>query len=596
MKSAIAVIAAILLTGTAIAAAPISASSGHLRVATHGASIQAFTQVSAGYSFDCALTGKGNIACWGSNSDGQTDSPGGQFIQVSAGGRSFYERYPYACAIKIGGTVACWGQDVNQGSKPPSGRFTHISVALGASYACGIKVGGDIACWSIYTGVPVAPLPTGKFVQVSTGGDFQDPWGFGCGVRPNGTAQCWKESAFSPPPAPGPVPRAQFTQVSVGYNGKSTNGSFACGISRSQKLVCWGDTLAGMAPKGSFTQVSASHDAVCGLRPTGRLICWIQQWNGIKTMTLRGTFTQVDGATCGLKKGGALACWDAVTGEIYDTPTALKEISSGPALSTEFSYQGIACGVQYSGSLACWGYLWPSAMPRLIPGHFAQVTVGSNGGDDRAFTCGLTIKGKIKCWGRVASVPAPPGSYTQISANVMEPLACGLKVDGKIACWGDWVLGAIPRSPPGRFVQVSTGYLINGDIDVCGLNTAGKIRCWTLVKSRAAVPSGTFTEVSGNGCGLKKDGSIVCWANAAGNHRGPFSQMSAGVGFVCGLKRGGALTCWGKVGDPPSPTPNGTFTKVSAGLNFACGLSPAGGVQCWGAFAVKYPAGTPLGA
>ncbi len=102
------------------------------------------------------------------------------------------------------------------------------------------------------------------------------------------------------------------------------------------------------------------------------------------------------------------------------------------------------------------------------------------------------------------------------------------------------------------------------------------------------VPSGTFTEISGNGCGLEKGGAILCWGNEAGFHNGPFTQMTAADNFACGLRPGGAVTCWG------FPWPKGTFSEFSAGHGCACGVRPDGGVECWGQN-VKYPAGTPLG-
>ena len=70
-----------------------------------------------GWGFVCGLRADGSISCAGSNDQGQTDAPTGEFKQLSLQGSSA------ACALRTDGTVACWGND----------RFLVVSEAPSAS-------------------------------------------------------------------------------------------------------------------------------------------------------------------------------------------------------------------------------------------------------------------------------------------------------------------------------------------------------------------------------------------------------------------------------------------------------------------------------
>ena len=106
----------------------------------------------------CAVVTGGNAYCWGSNYYGQLGngtslygycvtpitapvqvSGGIAFTQISAG-------YGYTCALTAAGAAYCWGGGPGGGASPrlmtvPAGvTFTQISV--GAFYACAVAAGG----------------------------------------------------------------------------------------------------------------------------------------------------------------------------------------------------------------------------------------------------------------------------------------------------------------------------------------------------------------------------------------------------------------------------------------------------------------------
>ena len=83
-----------------------------------------------------------------------------------------------------------------------------------------------------------------------------------CGVRTDGTATCWGDTAV-------PVPSGTFTQVSAGF-------WTGCGIREDGAAACWGDGRYGETspPAGSFTHIPINEDWTCGLRPSGDVVCW----------------------------------------------------------------------------------------------------------------------------------------------------------------------------------------------------------------------------------------------------------------------------------------------------------------------------------
>ncbi len=58
--------------------------------------------MSLGDRHACALRADRTVACWGDNTNGQTDAPDGEFTTVAAAGTR-------SCGLRTDGTIACWG-------------------------------------------------------------------------------------------------------------------------------------------------------------------------------------------------------------------------------------------------------------------------------------------------------------------------------------------------------------------------------------------------------------------------------------------------------------------------------------------------------
>ena len=116
--------------------------------------------ISTGYGYTCALLDSGEIACWGSNRQGQRDAPAGRFHAVSAGSS-------HSCGLRKTGAVTCWGSNWDGQADAPTGRFNAVSA--GEFHSCGLRETGAVECWG-HNVRGQAAAPAGRFSAISAGG------------------------------------------------------------------------------------------------------------------------------------------------------------------------------------------------------------------------------------------------------------------------------------------------------------------------------------------------------------------------------------------------------------------------------------------
>ena len=197
-----------------------------------------FLAVDAGASHSCGLRTDGEIVCWGD--DSLSAAMAGTIGYEYAGNREAY-RYPeglWGSTIFDANPVhTLIRQEIEQRSEPwspPRGPF--VAVSAGAGFTCGVRLDGTVACWGYYDNKIRVPLelfaeaageyvvaelvpawgedagrvrvleayvgladpPPGRFVTVAAG--FMRA----CGVRPDGTIECWGSTTAHARPPPGP--------------------------------------------------------------------------------------------------------------------------------------------------------------------------------------------------------------------------------------------------------------------------------------------------------------------------------------------------------------------------------------------------------
>ena len=86
-----------------------------------------------------------------------------------------------------------------------------------------------------------------------------------CGLRADGTIDCWGWNNDGQAEAPG----GAFTALSAGFNHN-------CGLRVDGTVQCWGDNSHGQidAPTGTFIAIRANHNYSCATRADGTTQCW----------------------------------------------------------------------------------------------------------------------------------------------------------------------------------------------------------------------------------------------------------------------------------------------------------------------------------
>src|SRR4051794_4043126 len=73
-----------------------------------------------GWFSTCGIKSDSTVACWGSNSHGQSSAPVGLFTQLASGAS-------HVCGIRNNSTAACWGHNLYGQSSPPAGSLLQIA-------------------------------------------------------------------------------------------------------------------------------------------------------------------------------------------------------------------------------------------------------------------------------------------------------------------------------------------------------------------------------------------------------------------------------------------------------------------------------------
>ena len=464
-----------------------------------------------------------------------------------------------------------------------------IAISAGNSHSCGLRTDGTIECWGRNRDGQ-ADAPGGSFSAVNAGVYHS------CGLRTDGTIECWGRNTDGQADAPGD----SFSAVAVGR-------SHSCGLRFDGTIECWGKNTNGQtdASSGSFSAVYAGSDHSCGLKTGGGIECW--GYRGAGLAVPEGTFSEYaigSNHSCGLKGDGTVECWGHNNIGETDAPSgAFSAVAVGHRYS---------CGLRIDGAVECWGlnFFGELDAPR---GVFSAVAAGlyyscglrTDGiiecwGDNDygqtdtpgdAFSavaagahhsCGLQSDGTAVCWGRNDNSESDPPAGPFSAVYVAFGFSCGLRTGGAIQCWGNLNVWQVDV-PGGSFSAMSVSNFI-----LCGLRTTGEIDCWGIFGIGLDLPDEAFSAVSASdfhACGLRFDGTAECWGLDDGRTDSPggtFSAVATGRSHSCGLKTDGSIVCWGDNTYGQADEPNGVFSAVATGGDLSCGLSADGAIVCWG--------------
>jgi len=434
------------------------------------------------------------------------------------------------------------------------------AVSVGINVACAVKDGGAY-CW----------------------GGFD-----GSGELGNGTMS-------------GSATPVQVHGLSSGVVAISAGADFACAITKTEGVDCWGDGLYGTLGNGEYSTsavpvevqrlgagveaVSAGFYSACAITTDGAVLCWGDALDG----ELGNGHAEADGGGSSLGPASAF-------------PVKVSALS-GPALSVSTGES--PCAATRQGRVECWGFTrTDSLIPVAVTGIAVPTSLSASLGlPSQGFACALAGS-VVSCWGAndygqlgngttansATPVTAWPGGATAIAAGY--DFACTI-ASGIVYCWGANDSGQLGNGTKGTSVDNSAVLgLPSGALAVSAGNTSacaivpadggagGALYCWGdnsygQLGTGNVTPSLVAAPVMGLGSGV--------------------TAVSVGLSFTtCAMLSDGTARCWGYngaglVGDGTqtlrlTPTPVSGLTGVTAisvGWYTACAVT-SGMVRCWG--------------
>lgn len=241
----------------------------------------------------CAITGSGEIRCWGENTYGQLgDGTTAQRMAPIAvngltGTRGVTAGTGHTCAITGSGGVSCWGNNASGqlGDGTTTARTTPtavtglagvVALAAGAGHTCAVTSGGGVACWgdnsygqlgdgtTTTRTTPTAVTGINGVVALAAG------TGHTCALTGYGVVMCWGKNANGQL-GDGTTASRLVPTGSIGYVKALTAGNdHTCAITSDGWVKCWGDNSAGQLGDGTKIQ-RPTPVAVLNIARTGAL-------------------------------------------------------------------------------------------------------------------------------------------------------------------------------------------------------------------------------------------------------------------------------------------------------------------------------------
>ena len=584
--------------------------------------LSGIVSISAGANSTCALSGSGNVYCWGANNGGQlgNNSTTGSSTPVQVqgvGGSGFLSGVAFisvgpnagtntnnACAIvNPGGNVYCWGNNLvgqlGNGSTTPSLTPVQvvggaegtaflsnaITVAAGNEAVCAVvSPSGSIYCWGaavdgqlgngVNTGsftTPVEVTGVGGSGFLSSATSISMGYSSACAlVSPGGNVYCWGldfQGVNSDTPIE--IPGVGGSGFLSGMTSVKTGGAGSCALSNSGNIYCWGLGTQGQLGNNS-TGNSTPPVEVSGIAGSGVL--------SANTSISEGLY-----GVCSTSSSGNVFCWGQNTyGELGNnttTSTSTPLEVFNPSVSAISAGTGAACAVSGSGNVYCWG-------------NNSNGQLGNNSTTESHIPVEVVGVGGVGFLSKIASV----------STN--ETTSCALSTSGNAYCWGSNVNGQLGNNStteshtPVEVVGVGGSGFLSG---ILSLGTSSEATCALVSDNVYCWGSNGFGGL-GNGTNTASLTPIVVQGVGGSGTLFPISAIAVGGYTNCAASISGHVYCWGGgVGgtlgngaNANSTTPvevvgvggsgflSGILSVSLNSPNTACAFSSSGNIYCWG--------------
>ena len=556
-----------------------------------------FADVAAGPGYSCAISEGGGFVCWGEYDFGTSSADGPKLKGTPDKGYEDpmpYEGGPYrdveagrhtVCVTNTSDDTVCYRESSQEWWAPAPYSWDINKVSVGGSYMCyDADYSDNVSCFRA-----TDKNSAGSFGNGTRLLDFDAGGGHLCGIlKETQQITCVSE--------PGKAYAAKIPDryVDQAYVDVSAGGDVTCGVELSSyDPYCWGKASSDVTdpPNWKFDNISVGLEFACGLTTTDEVVCWGANDVG-----------QADPPS----QGGGSMMSDA--GDVVDSGT--DGGMEGPPVGCDVPRQPLAaggnrtCALTDQGEMKCWGAPLDTGYKRGgdFGGQFVSVSTqtGSRGGT----TCGIRPDGTHECggeayWQRWKRVNVREEGWADISGqlsliDVTHWVACGLRLDGSMRCWGQ---NGPPRPHSGTYRDLSVNFWVS-----CGIETDGSLECWSKEPGRwydSAPPAGSYESVGVTtdfACALDEGGSVDCWGRAdrvtkgqLSAPSGSFQALAVGSNHACAIETNGQITCWGENYDESGQStrdgvsiPSGSFDAIAAGKSHTCARRLDGTLKCWG--------------
>lgn len=240
--------------------------------------------IAAGGAHSCAITGSGEVWCWGAGASGQLGQGGTssaaapvKVVDVT-GAVALALGDAHSCALLGNGSVSCWGagesgelghrpgQSSGGGPAKVPGVPPAKTISAAKRHTCVVSQGGEVWCWGFNSdgqlgNVPGSNrVPPGRVAGVTGAVDVTAGAWHGCALRAGGTLSCWGDNGYGQlgngqtADAASPVEVPGLSDVTAADAG----GGHQCAIRADGSVWCWGLNVAGSVGDGSaFSTVPA---------------------------------------------------------------------------------------------------------------------------------------------------------------------------------------------------------------------------------------------------------------------------------------------------------------------------------------------------
>jgi alpha-tubulin suppressor-like RCC1 family protein len=430
------------------------------------------SSLAVGYSHTCVLAAGGLVKCWGDNSygklgDGSTTTSNipqnviglfGSITSLSAGG-------DHTCALTGTGQVRCWGWSGfgQAGDGAIILRSVPLEVlglaggalklAAGNSHTCAVGASGEVKCWGDNgwgqlgdgtnrrnSGIPVNVIGlTGGVSAISAGESHT------CALTASGGVKCWganNSGQLGDGTNQNRSTPVDVTGLASGVIAIAAGGGHTCALTTAGAAKCWGSNGQGELGDGTSGNYRLTPVDVVGLS------------NGVTSIA--AWFS-----TCAVLAGGRAQCWGF---EGHTTPFDIPGLESGVSSISLGWYH--ACALTATGA-KCWGdnehgELGCGDVGCGLAGGLVNV-VGLPGGVTTLaaigqHTCVLTASGAMWCWGRNGDGELGDGTTENRLAPVqVSGMASGVSAlsgthhtcaiaAGRVKCWGADVFGQLGQA------------------------------------------------------------------------------------------------------------------------------------------------------